>query len=177
MKQAQFPSRLANTLLLGLVASSASYGAGFQLAERSASGLGRAFSGEAAIADDASIIASNPAGMSLLDDMSFAFGANVILSNIDASGVGATGPISDNSVAANALVPYSFVSKKINDQWSIGFGTYTTYGLKSDYSSEFARGAATDSSELFSFNLNPAISCRINKQWTIGAGFDALYAN
>ncbi|TXZ92037.1 outer membrane protein transport protein, partial [Vibrio cholerae] len=35
--------------------------AGFQVAEHSASGLGRAFSGEAAVADNASVLARNPA--------------------------------------------------------------------------------------------------------------------
>ena len=43
---------LAGTTLLALITTAS--GAGFQLAERSAVGLGRAFSGEAAIADDAS---------------------------------------------------------------------------------------------------------------------------
>ena len=46
-----------------------SFGAAFQLAEHSASGLGRAFAGEAAIADDASVVARNPALMAQFDKM------------------------------------------------------------------------------------------------------------
>lgn len=58
---------LLTALSLGSL-SPLALGAGFQLQERSASGLGRAFSGEAAMADDASVLASNPAGMLLLAD-------------------------------------------------------------------------------------------------------------
>ncbi len=45
--------------------------AGFQVAEHSASGLGRAFSGEGAVADNASVLARNPAAMTLLKKLSF----------------------------------------------------------------------------------------------------------
>ena len=37
--------------------------AGFQVAEHSASGLGRAFAGEGVVADNASVLARNPAAM------------------------------------------------------------------------------------------------------------------
>ncbi len=57
-------------LTLSLTCSSFfSVGAAFQLAEHSAAGLGRAFSGEAAIADDASVIARNPALMAQFDQI------------------------------------------------------------------------------------------------------------
>jgi len=163
--------------LLFLALSNVALGAGYQLAERSASGLGRAFSGEAAIGDDASILGSNPAGMSLLDDLSFAIGANFVFPHVDAQGQGATGPISDSDIISDAIVPYAYFTRKVNDQITIGFGSYTTYGLKADYSTAFATGSVTDYSELLTFNLNPAISYRINKHWTVGAGFDALYAD
>lgn len=171
---------LAAALFVGMTASS--FGAGFQLAERSGSGLGRAYSGEAAIADDASIIASNPAGMSLLDDMSFASGMSVILPSINAAGIAPDGiggfvPNTDNNIAADGFVPYMYLTKKINDQWTVGFGSYTTYGLKSNYSADFAAKSGTDFSELFSFNLNPSISYRLNSQWSFGAGINFLYAD
>ena len=63
-------------------------GAGFQLHERSAAGLGRAFSGEAAMGDDATVIASNPAGMVLLEDeWSFAIGTSGIFPEVEVSGL------------------------------------------------------------------------------------------
>lgn len=57
-------------LTLSLTCSSFySVGAAFQLAEHSAAGLGRAFAGDAAIADDASVIARNPALMAQFDQI------------------------------------------------------------------------------------------------------------
>ena len=159
-----------------LALTAASQGAGFQLAERSATGLGRAFSGESAIADDASVIASNPAGMSLLDDMSFAVGASCIRPGVDVSGTGALGPTSDKGVIPEALVPFSYFTKRLNDKFTAGLGIFTTYGLKTDYSTAFATSAATDYSELLSFNVNPSLSYRVNDQLSIGVGFNALYA-
>ncbi|MDA7880690.1 outer membrane protein transport protein [Akkermansiaceae bacterium] len=151
--------------------------AGYQLSERSASGLGRAFSGESAIGDDASILGSNPAGMSLLDDHSFAFGSTLILPSVDTSGITPFGPVEDRDVIADALVPYLFYSQKINDRLSVGFGSYTTYGLESEYSQPFANSAVVEFSTLRSVNLNPAFSYRLSPQWTIGAGFNALFAD
>ncbi|MGL5250896.1 MAG: outer membrane protein transport protein, partial [Enterovibrio sp.] len=47
--------------------SSSAFAAGFQVNGQSATGLGRAFAGDAVIADNASVMARNPAAMSLFD--------------------------------------------------------------------------------------------------------------
>lgn len=168
---------LAAALLIGMTAST--FGAGFQLAERSGAGLGRAFSGEAAIADDASIIASNPAGMSLLDDMSFAVGVSYINPDVNVNGTSPGNPntLSDRDIAPTAFVPYSYLSKRINDKISVGVGTFTSFGLKSDYSSTFAAsGPQTDYSEITTVTMNPSIAYEINDQFSVGAGFSIMYA-
>ncbi|YCM45434.1 outer membrane protein transport protein [Verrucomicrobiaceae bacterium 227] len=162
---------------LFIILGSPLHGAGFQLSERSTKGLGRAFSGESAIGDDASILGSNPAGMSLLDDWSFATGASFISPEVNARGMGVTGSLSDDRIIADAAVPYSYLTKKINEQFTFGIGVYTLFGLNSDYSREFATGAIVDHSDLLTFNITPSLSYRINQQWSIGAGFDALYAD
>ncbi|MFV0511773.1 MAG: outer membrane protein transport protein, partial [Shewanella algae] len=41
--------------------------AGFQLNSQSATGIGRAFAGDAVIADNASVLSRNPAAMALFD--------------------------------------------------------------------------------------------------------------
>ena len=152
------------------------HGAGFQLSERSTRGLGRAFSGEAAIGDDASILGSNPAGMSLLDDWSFSIGSSFITPEVNARGTGITGALSDDRVISKAIIPYSFLTKKLDDDFTLGLGIYTLFGVNSDYSADFATGAVVDQSDLLTLNITPALSYRINSQWSIGAGFDVLYA-
>ena len=60
-----------------LLAASGANAAAFQLAEVSTSGLGRAYAGEAAIADNASVVATNPALMSLFN-LAVVYLSNVI---------------------------------------------------------------------------------------------------
>lgn len=162
---------------LFLVLHTQVFGAGFQLSERSVKGLGRAFSGEAAIVDGASVLGSNPAGMSLLDDWSFEVGLNYLAPEIWADGTGVTGAIDDSRVIKDAFIPYAYLTREINQQLSIGVGIYTPFGMNADYSTDFATGAVINESRILSFNINPALSYRVNDQWTIGAGFDALHAD
>ncbi|WP_052573255.1 outer membrane protein transport protein [Haloferula sp. BvORR071] len=161
--------------------------AGFQLQERSASGLGRAFSGEAAMGDDASVIASNPAGMILLPgEWSFSGGVSGIFPNVEVNGrfdppspapPGLTVPAIGGNVSENAALPYFYLAKRLNEQFVLGFGSYTTFGLESNYPVGFSASSLGDFSQLVSFNLNPSLAWEINEQWSIGAGFDALYAD
>ena len=165
-----------------LALSSLAEGAGYQLQERSTRGLGRAFSGEAAIADDASVLASNPAGMLLVPgDTAISVGLSGIFPNVDVDGVftptGAPGgiPTSARSVADDAVVPYLYLTQKLNDKVSVGFGSYTTFGLATNYPLTFAARSLADKSELKTINFNPSIAYRFNSQWSIGVGFNALY--
>ncbi|MCP5535963.1 MAG: outer membrane protein transport protein [Akkermansiaceae bacterium] len=168
----------AAAALLGM-SSTPLLGAGFQLAERSVSGLGRAFSGEAAIADDASVIASNAAGMILLDDGALSVGLQYIKPDVDVQGVHPNplvGNISDTDIAEDALVPYFYYSRKINDNLSAGFGMYSSFGLATEYSRAFSSVVGSETSEITTVTLNPSLAYRLNDQWTIGAGIDVLYA-
>lgn len=73
-------SLLATAMLLAAGGANA---AAFQLAEVSTSGLGRAYAGEAAIADNASVVATNPALMSLFKTAQFSTGGVYIDSRIN----------------------------------------------------------------------------------------------
>ena len=164
-----------------LVASLAA-GAGFQLQERSARGLGRAYSGESAIADDASVIASNPAGMLYTPaETSISVGLTGIYPDIDVTGfyTGAGGTVrtTGKDIADEAHIPFLFFSHQLTDDLGIGFGSYTTYGLATNYPGDFAGRAIADKSELKSINFNPAVAYRVLPTLSVGAGFNAVYAD
>lgn len=176
MKQPSTQTATITAALLGLTSASL-LGAGFQLAERSATGLGRAFSGEAAIADDASVLASNPAGMILLEDGAISAGLQYVRPDIDVKGITPSGAASDSGVAEDALIPYFYYTRKINDNLTVGLGTFSTFGLATDYSNSFAAFAGTETSEITTISINPSLAYRINEKWTIGAGVNFLYAD
>ena len=54
--------------------STQSMAAGFQLNSQSATGIGRAFAGDAVIADNASVLSRNPAAMALFDEKQLSMG-------------------------------------------------------------------------------------------------------
>lgn len=105
-------SLLATAMLLAAGGANA---AAFQLAEVSTSGLGRAYAGEAAIADNASVVATNPALMSLFKTAQFSTGGVYVDSRINMNGdVAATikttmNTTKDGSASARNVVPGAFV--------------------------------------------------------------------
>lgn len=107
-------SLLATAMLLAAGGANA---AAFQLAEVSTSGLGRAYAGEAAIADNASVVATNPALMSLFKTNQFSVGGVYVDSRINMNGdVDSYAIISDSikvtndgSASARNVVPGAFV--------------------------------------------------------------------
>ena len=80
MTTSKLTKTLLSTLLLG--AATGASAAAFQLAEVSTSGLGRAYAGEAAMADNASVVATNPALMSLFKQKEFSAGGVYVDSRI-----------------------------------------------------------------------------------------------
>ena len=152
-------------------------GAGFQLTQRSASGLGRGFSGEAAYAEDASVLASNPAAMILLGgNWNFSAGLNIIDVESEVRGLGPLGNLEDDTAGETSFVPLIYGTKRVNENIVVGAGLFSTYGLITDYSSSFADQAGVDLSEIISVNFNPSIAWRLNEVVTLGAGLNILYA-
>ena len=91
------------------------FGAGFQLQERSATGQGRAFSGEAAYAEDASVIASNPAAMIMLGgEWNYSAGVVIVDVESEVNGQGIFGALSDDSAGGNKF--HSLALRNQEDQ-------------------------------------------------------------
>lgn len=163
------------------LASTQTFAAAFQLNEHSASGLGRAFAGEAAIADNAAVLSRNPAAMTTFDKMALSVSGTYIKPDVDVAGdiyAGPTklAPSSESDIAPDAFVPATYFIQPLNDQWAWGIGLFSNYGLSTEYSKTFAAGAGAGDTELLTFNINPNIAYRINSSFSVGAGINAVYA-
>ncbi len=66
-------------LCVVFISTGSALAAGFALIEQSVSGLGNAFAGGAAVAEDASTIFYNPAGLTRLGGQQLLVGAHVIM--------------------------------------------------------------------------------------------------
>ncbi|MEZ8141738.1 long-chain fatty acid transporter [Enterovibrio norvegicus FF-33] len=166
-------SRIAIALAVALAAPSA-WSAGFQVSEHSASGLGRAYAGEAAMADNASVMARNPASMALFTETQVSGALHIVDPEIDITDKTTGQKASD--VAPMQVVPASYYVNPLNDKWAFGVGLYTTYGVATDYPDAFNAGDLAGDTSLVSVNLNPAASYRINDKFSVGAGLNIVYA-
>lgn len=160
--------------------------AGFQLAESSATGLGRAFAGEAAIADNASTQARNPAMLSYLEGRQLSAGGIYVMPDIDVLGdvsiesslLGSDAIVIDANaidVADDALVPNFYYSNQLNDQWTWGLAVNSNYGLATEIDSTSAAAIFGNHTSITTVEFNPNIAYRIDDEFTVGAGLRIVY--
>lgn len=155
--------------------------AGFQLNAQSATGLGRAFAGDAVIADNASVISRNPAAMALFDKTSLSLGANVLKTDIavsDATYKSVTGFEGDSNygdAGDTSIAPNIYVVFPLNEQFAVGVSLYSNFATKTEFDDTFVGAEYGGLTDVKSMNLGLSASYRINKQWSIGAGLDFIY--
>lgn len=152
--------------------------AGFSLIEQSASGMGNAFAGAAASAEDASTIFFNPAGMTLLPSRQVVIGIH---------GVRPTASFDDRGSAAAAgqplggdggdpfrwaAIPNLYLSWGVTDRLSLGIGVNAPFGLRTEYDSDWAGRFQALLSDLKTMNVNPSVAFKVTERISIGAGID-----
>ncbi|BDH45039.1 long-chain fatty acid transporter [Salmonella enterica subsp. enterica serovar Choleraesuis] len=157
--------------------STQAWSAGFQLNEFSSSGLGRAYSGEGAIADNAGSASRNPAAIMMFDRPTFSGGAIFVDPDVDITGRSPSGRSLDaDNIAPTAWVPNLHFVAPINDQFGWGASVTSNYGLATEYTDSYAAGSMGGTTDLETMNLNLSGAYRLNESWSFGLGFDAVYA-
>lgn len=117
MSQKTLLTKSALAVAVAIISTQA-WSAGFQLNEFSSSGLGRAYSGEGAIADDAGNVSRNPALITMFDRPTFSAGAVYIDPDVNISGRSPSGRSLDaDNIAPTAWVPNAHFVAPINDQF------------------------------------------------------------
>lgn len=175
--------KLSAVLLLSS-ASSAAWSAGYAIQEQSITGLGRAFAGSAAVAEDASTIFFNPAGLTYLDRAEMDLGLNYIApkSNFSDEGSSIAGVIDLNGddygdAGKNAVVPNFYYAHPVNDRLALGFGVSAPFGLVTEYDDTWVGRYFAVKSDLLTVNFNPSIAYKATDKLSIGFGFSAQYVD
>lgn len=177
MSQKNLFTKSALAVAVAIVSSQA-YSAGFQLNEFSSSGLGRAYSGEGAVADNAGSASRNPATIMMFDRPSFSGGAVFIDPDVNISG---NSPYTNRSTDANNIAPTAWVPNlhfvaPINEQFGWGASVTSNYGLATEFNNDYIAGEYGGKTDLTTLNLNLSGAYRLNDSWSFGLGFDAVYA-
>jgi len=154
----------------------------FQLQENSTSGLGNAFAGGAASAEDASTVWYNPAGMTRLSGSQFVFAAHGIDPSIKFSKTSANltplvlgGAISGGEggdAGERALVPNIYYTQQLSSSLFLGLGLNAPFGLATDYDDSWVGRYHARHSEIKTVNFNTALGFKVNEQFSIGGGIN-----
>lgn len=156
--------------------------AAFQLAEHSATGLGRAFAGEAAIADSAGVVSRNPALMSSFEKPQISVSGTYILPDVSVSGSSApvyssAAALDDDSIAPEAFVPAVYYVAPINKKVALGVGVFSNFGLATEFPDDYAAGQLAGTSEITTINFNVSVSYKISSVWSAALGLNYIYAD
>ncbi len=162
---------------LPFVSASNARAAAFGLVEHGASGIGNAFAGAAATAEDASTVWWNPAGMARLKNgRHLAVSGSVISPSTTFSNRASVPPgarplgTGGGDAGDTAVVPSLFFATDLGPRWNLGLGVSVPFGLSTEYASDWIGRFHGISSEIKTLNVNPAVSYKINDAISIGFG-------
>lgn len=167
-------------VLVGMLASTRSQAAAFQLFEQDGASIGNYHAGYAAAIDDASTAYYNPAGLTLFQNQQVVFSVDNIFLNFNYTGNIAISTINDNATYSvngvqgghYAAVPAIHYVAPINHCLSFGFSILVPFGLKTDYGDNtLLRFAATETS-LTVVDMAPALGWQLTQHASLGIGFD-----
>ncbi|MDO9980886.1 porin [Glaesserella parasuis] len=164
--------------------------AAFQLAEVSTSGLGMAYAGNAAVADNASVVATNPALMTKFKQVEISVGGVYVDPDVDVEGsfgtkttvngnVIASSPVSDanaKDIIPSAIVPNLYVVAPVSERFAVGGGVNVNYGLKSEFPTNYSAGVFAGKTELTAVNYNLSGAYDLGYGFSFGVGLNAVHA-
>jgi long-chain fatty acid transport protein len=151
-------------------------GAAFALQEQNASGLGHAYAGGAAAAEDVSTIFFNPAGLVRLQTTQVVVAANAICPSAKLHDNGSQPALlqplggTGGDAGSCAGVPNLYVGIPFTDKWSFGLGVNVPFGLETEYDSDWLGRFQAIKSKLETINVNPVLSWEPTPHLTVGGG-------
>ncbi len=169
---------LLSSATLATTAQSAAFG----IAENSALGIGNAFAGGAASAEDASTVWFNPAGMTRIKGNQIVIGGHLIAPSFDFDDEGSTtglgAPISaDRSKDGGrfAVVPNFYYVHSLSNELKLGIGINAPFGLATKYGNDWVGKHQPIESEIVTVNFNPAIAWQATPGLSVGFGVSIQY--
>ncbi|UTV28451.1 porin [Photobacterium atrarenae] len=158
------------------------HSAGFQLNSQSVAGLGRAFAGDAIIADNAAVIAKNAAAMSLLDRPTLSIGAIAIDSKVELTDILYTPPSSstqslgDTTIDNLTVVPnFHYVHPVEHSRWTLGTTLHSNFGTDVEFDRDFAAPEFGGTTKLSSVNFGLSAAYEATDALSLGLGIDIIY--
>ncbi len=168
------PSSMAVFTALAIFSGTAA-AAGIQLLEQNASGLGNAYAGSAANAENASVLFYNPAAMTQLQAREVSVGVAALRPSYKfhdgASQSGTFAGTGSGGDGGNWLyAPNAYFSLALAKDWYVGLGVSRPFGVDTDYSDPWLGAAQGTKLELRTININPSLAWRVSDKVSLGIG-------
>ena len=165
-------------ILIPLTLVSGARGAALELYE--IGDIGTASAGQAALAEDASTAAKNPAGMTLLDRTQLMTSPGVLLpstnfdvapeTNLKPAFGGTKGGGGGNAGVFFPIGSFFYV-RKLSERLRFGVAVYSDYGLGGDYGKTWVGRYYITEASLITGKVNPTLAYEVNDWLSVGAGF------
>ena len=173
------------------VASQQGHAAGFAIIEDSASGMGNAFAGAAAVGEDASTIWFNPAAMThvgkhqvmtaihAIDPSAEYTDKGSFINPAFTGGTPAPGSLTGKNDDGGELgiVPNLFYMKPLGPDVYFGLGINAPFGLTTEYDDDWVGRYHAIKSELKTVNINPSFAWKLGSKFSIGVGLNLQYVD
>jgi long-chain fatty acid transport protein len=162
-------------------ATAVSHAGSFGLIEQGASGQGSAYAGAAAIAEDASTIYFNPAGMTKLSGQQIVVAGHIISASADYTDKGSTNAVGGDlgGTASKTdevgFIPNFYYSADIGNDVYAGVGVNVPFGLATEYEDGWKGRYHALRSEITSININPSIAWKATDKVSVGFGINIQY--
>ena len=155
--------------------SSRALAEGFSMTEWSARGLSLA-GGLVARADDASAVAYNPAGITQLPGMRLMAGTSLIApyGQIETRD-SAVGTHTTDVRPAAWFPPHLYATWQVNEDWWLGFGVFSRFGLGNQYASNWPGRMAVYNVGMQTLSANPVIAYKVNDWLSLSVGAEFMY--
>jgi long-chain fatty acid transport protein len=158
------------------LAGGQAFGSAFALSTQNVMGLGNAYAGAAATAEDANTVWHNPAGLARLNFPQVEQALHVIIPSAKFSNANSQAALGQplggtgGNAGGAAFIPNLYGSMAINDKWHVGIGINVPFGLKTDWDDGWLGRYQALKSEIKTINVNPAVSYKVTKDFWLGAG-------
>ncbi|UNC48832.1 OmpP1/FadL family transporter [Enterobacter huaxiensis] len=160
-------------LCAGLLVASCAHASALYFYETGTEDTALAGAGQAARAQDASTIMTNPAGMTRLPDHMVTGGLQVMDGSIDYQ-LKNDAQKSPGDVMKTVPNASAFYSQKVTDKLYAGIGLFGNYGLGIDYGN-WAGDRLIKKSTMAAMTLSPSMAYKLNDRLSIGASANINY--
>ncbi len=172
-------SVLAAALAAAIVTPGLAWGAGYGIFEQGAAALGMAGAHTASVSDPSAVF-FNPAAIVRLDGHQISVGDTWLSTRTSFAGIDpAPGfGVQEEMNPGNFFPPTVYWTNRLSKKWAYGVGVNAPFGLGVDWKNPdtFTGRSRVTKATLRTINASLCASYAVNDQWSLGAGFDALFA-